>query len=102
MSNVRMKDKEHEAVMLAYLRQRGFKQAEDISRIESKVQSLEQMAFNVDSNPTLTNYLSLYNPLESVPSGYDESYGALRNWVYASLDLYRVCCCFRVLVIRSQ
>jgi hypothetical protein len=86
----RMKDKDWEQMVLGYLRTKGYKQAEDMFRQESKTQSLEQMAFNVDSNPSLTNYISFYNPNEANAAAYEESFGALRNWAHNSLDLYRV------------
>ncbi|GJP47662.1 hypothetical protein CLOM_g6838 [Closterium sp. NIES-68] len=90
-----MEEEAIERAVLAYLRRKGYKNAELAFKDDSKTQSLDALvtvggkaaAAELDKN--LANQIMLYSRSEKAPACYVEGYRKLRAWVHSSLDLYK-------------
>ena len=87
-----MKDKEIDQIVLNYLKKKGYRKAESVFREEAQVDSLPRVAHSLEleSSASVANYIMFYNADESTTESYEVSYASLRDWIYSSLDLYRV------------
>lgn len=52
--------------------------------------NLANTAGNMDTDTSIANYITFYSSMEQSPSRYEESYSRLRDWIYTSLDRYKV------------
>ncbi|KAK3257296.1 hypothetical protein CYMTET_33611, partial [Cymbomonas tetramitiformis] len=86
------RDMVFESAVLKYLKQKGYKSAEEAFKHEAKVHSSEHMAIHhtLDVDTSVTNQVLFYNSEENDPNRYKESYSKLRDWVESSLDQYKV------------
>ncbi|CAI5998107.1 unnamed protein product [Closterium sp. NIES-64] len=90
-----MEEEAIERAVLAYLRRKGYKNAELAFKDDSKTQSLDALvtvggkaaAAELDKN--LANQIMLYSRSEKAPACYVDGYRKLRAWVHSSLDLYK-------------
>ncbi|CAI5515559.1 unnamed protein product [Closterium sp. Naga37s-1] len=90
-----MEEEAIERAVLAYLRRKGYKNAELAFKDDSKTQTLDALvtvggkaaAAELDKN--LANQIMLYSRSEKAPACYVEGYRKLRAWVHSSLDLYK-------------
>eukprot|EP00854_Cymbomonas_tetramitiformis_P019465 gene19465-23274_t len=85
------RDMVFESAVLKYLKQKGYKSAEEAFKHEAKVHSSEHMAIHhtLDVDTSVTNQVLFYNSEENDPNRYKESYSKLRDWVESSLDQYK-------------
>jgi len=107
------KDRESDQHVLNYLKKKGYKGAAaqlqmDLARAYASAaaaasslgagppfqseRTAEQAAFEsrLDSEASISNIISSFGAIERSPERYDEAYCALRDWIYASLDRYKV------------
>jgi hypothetical protein len=87
-----MDEKQIDAIVFNYLKARGYANAAGQLKQESKIQTIEDLAsqLRAESDISLPNIIMFHNKQENTPKRYDESYTALRNWVFSSLDMYKV------------
>lgn len=94
-SAAKEKEKDVDVFVLNYLQKRGYKQAVAFFKQEANLQTvpLEQLTSNanLDHDVSVVNHIMFYNSNESSPQRYFESYVKLREWIYSSLDIYKVC-----------
>lgn len=75
------------------MKKRGLKQTETVLKSELKIQPVEEYALQseLEDSVSVANYILFYNPNESSPEKYQDSYSSFREWIYnSSLDMYRV------------
>lgn len=101
------KEKRLDLIVLAYMKKRGYKQAEGMCfcmtsyqrsivafKQDANLQSLpiEQLASNasLEQDVSVSQYIMFHNNNENLPQRYNESYVKLREWIHTSLDLYKV------------
>jgi transcription initiation factor TFIID subunit 5 len=86
-----MDEKQIDAIVFNYLKARGYANAAGQLKQESKIQTIEDLAsqLRAESDISLPNIIMFHNKQENTPKRYDESYTALRNWVFSSLDMYK-------------
>ena len=89
-----MREEQFQHVVLKYLREKGYRGAEQAFRQESRVQTLDEMALSRAIGEghvgSVSNAVYLYGTADSDPARYPESFRRLRDWVDSSLDLYKV------------
>lgn len=80
-----------EQVVLDFLRKKGYKNAEYAFKHDAKIAAIEDYAAHaqVESEASVSNYILFHNTSE-LATGYTNSFADFREWVFASLDLYRV------------
>jgi hypothetical protein len=91
-NNRNQTNKQIDAIVLNYLKRKGYTKTETLFKQEAQIQSLEELAANIqlETDLNISNLLLYYNGRQYSPKRYEESYSAFRNWVYNSLDLYKV------------
>ncbi|GAV59947.1 WD40 domain-containing protein/TFIID_90kDa domain-containing protein [Cephalotus follicularis] len=74
----------------AYLKKKGFKQAE-LSFRENLQNNNSTSSSSIDfhADPELSKFILSYSEAESGPARYHDGYSKLRSWSYSSLDLYK-------------
>jgi hypothetical protein len=109
--SIATKEKEFDAQILNYLKRKGYKGAAALLQQEivrggapaatagglggggaPLERTSEQAAFEaaLDGEASITNLISSFGSIDRSPERYDEAYIALRDWIYASLDRYKV------------
>jgi transcription initiation factor TFIID subunit 5 len=90
-NSIDQNNKQIDAIVLNYLKRKGYIKTEALFKEEAQIQSLEELASNIqlETDLNISNLLFYYNVRENSPKRYEESYSAFRNWVYNSLDLYK-------------
>lgn len=81
-----MDEEQIEKAVLAYLKKKGYRQAEQALQ-EEHLRSAHNPSAKTD--PDIANQILRYSKSDTVPALYKEAYGKLRNWVHSSLDLYK-------------
>jgi hypothetical protein len=96
------KERETDNQILLYLKRKGYKAAaaimqQELARAAAPAghggeRTAEQATFEaaLDSEASITNLISSFGTIDRSPERYDEAYIALRDWIYASLDRYKV------------
>eukprot|EP00899_Mesostigma_viride_P026833 jgi/Mesvir1/7334/Mv19143-RA.2 len=85
-----MNDEEIDKIVLSYLLRKGYRNAEQQFRAESKMLSVEDLAAaHLDADTSIANQILFYCSGDNAPSRYAESFGKLREWVHSSLDQYK-------------
>ncbi|GMY29191.1 transcription initiation factor TFIID subunit 5 [Fagus crenata] len=88
-----MEDEQIEKYVIAYLKRKGFNQAEHAFQEElqqhSKTNSSSSISTNSLTDPDLAKHLLAFSELENVPARYQDGYSKFRIWTYSSLDLYK-------------
>ncbi|XP_048444440.1 transcription initiation factor TFIID subunit 5-like isoform X1 [Pyrus x bretschneideri] len=76
----------------AYLKKKGFKQAENAFQEElnkNTNSSSSPISFNSQLDPDVAKHILSFSQYEEGPAQYQDGYAKLRSWTYTSLDLYR-------------
>ncbi|KAK4600620.1 hypothetical protein RGQ29_010320 [Quercus rubra] len=89
-----MEEDQLEKFVVAYLKKKGFKQAEhafqeELQQHQSKNNSSSSISTNSITDPDFAKHLLSFSELENVPARYQDGYSKLRSWTYSSLDLYK-------------
>eukprot|EP00850_Spirogloea_muscicola_P003514 SM000014S00302 [mRNA] locus=s14:546230:551448:- [translate_table: standard] len=85
-----MDEEQMERAVLAYLKKKGYRNAELAFKDEARVAPLEELAAAAGAGDvSIANSILFYNRSDSNPQRYREGYAKLRAWVHASLDLYK-------------
>ncbi|KAJ3411859.1 Transcription initiation factor TFIID subunit 5 [Chytridiales sp. JEL 0842] len=81
-------------VVAAYLRSRGFKNAEAAFISDAQLKSADQLAEEAKSihlEASIPEYILFYNEIEANnPAAYEQSYGRLSKWIEDSMDKYQL------------
>ncbi|MQL68567.1 hypothetical protein Taro_000809 [Colocasia esculenta] len=80
-----MDEEEIDKAVMAYLRKKGYKEAE---RVLQEEQSRSSSAAS-RTDPDIAKQILSFGESESGPLRYREGYSKLRAWAYSSLDLYK-------------
>ncbi|KMZ59306.1 hypothetical protein ZOSMA_69G00010 [Zostera marina] len=82
-----MEEEDIDRAVMAYLKKKGFKDAERVLVEErNKVQNNNVVSL---TDPNIGKQILSFAQLENVPMRYQEGYKNLRMWAYTSLDLYK-------------
>ncbi|KAI8320440.1 WD40 repeat-like protein [Martensiomyces pterosporus] len=91
--------KQIEKIVLQYLKDKGYKDAEKALREDAKLDGAETTlsdmasafpAGEVGSDASVPSWILFYNEAEQGnPDAYNQSYGELRRWIDSSLDVYK-------------
>ncbi|KAK1268086.1 hypothetical protein QJS04_geneDACA013697 [Acorus gramineus] len=81
-----MEDDVQRAVV-AYLRKKGFRQAELALMEEQNKNPSSSSSPSID--PDVGRHILSFSESQNVPAKYQEGYGNLRSWAHGSLDLYK-------------
>ncbi|GBG86240.1 hypothetical protein CBR_g41144, partial [Chara braunii] len=86
-----MKEEDYDRIVLAYLKRKGYKNAEAALKEESKTQPLSEAAGDrqLSLDTSIANHIYFFSRSDNGPGKYKENYGRLRSWVQSSLDLYK-------------
>ncbi|XP_062164343.1 transcription initiation factor TFIID subunit 5 [Alnus glutinosa] len=88
-----MEEDQIEKFVAAYLKKKGFKQAEHAFQEERQQQSSKNNSSSSTTNslsdPDLAKHLLAFSELENGPARYHDGYSKFRSWTYTSLDLYK-------------
>ncbi|KAI4379868.1 hypothetical protein MLD38_006111 [Melastoma candidum] len=94
-----MEEEEIEKLVTAYLKKRGFKDAElafqeELHRHPKNASASAGAAAAAGgsgalSDPDVAKLVQLFSESKSVPEQYHDGYGRLRSWAHDSLDLYK-------------
>ncbi|KAF5456809.1 hypothetical protein F2P56_026248 [Juglans regia] len=92
-----MEEDQIEKFVAAYLKKKGFKQAEHAFQEElqqqqqqpSKNNSSSSISTNSLTDSDIAKHLLTVSGLENGPAQYQDGYSKLRSWTYSSLDLYK-------------
>ncbi|KAF5828754.1 hypothetical protein DUNSADRAFT_17116 [Dunaliella salina] len=86
-----MKQAEWEQLILCYLQEKGYKEAEQAFQRSCRLDE-EEMALTdrLSAYKGVVEQLVSHFNVESEPSVYAESFDRLSNWVDNALDMYRV------------
>lgn len=80
---------EVDRIVLNYLNQKGYKQAEYVLKREANLVTMEELeaSFPLEQG---SGYMMPFDKVEMAnPDAYDIAYSSLRRWVENSLDLYK-------------
>ena len=86
-----MKEEEINAVVLNYLKKKGYTHSLKWFEQEAPVATLPELAQKVQHDPaSITNYILFHNTKkESTAADYESNYASLKEWVNASLNVNR-------------
>ncbi|KAJ1964707.1 Transcription initiation factor TFIID subunit 5 [Dipsacomyces acuminosporus] len=97
--NSGVSQKHVEKIVLQYLKDKGYHDAEKALREDAKLDRMETTladmasafpAGEVGSDASVPNWILFYNEAEQGnPDAYSQSYGELRRWIDSSLDVYK-------------
>ncbi|RKP27510.1 WD40-repeat-containing domain protein [Syncephalis pseudoplumigaleata] len=79
-------------VVLAYLKRKGYRTAEDAFKREARLQTLGELSCELQpgADASITDYVLYYSQAEqSDPRVYQRSFASLLRWLDTSLDMYR-------------
>ncbi|KAJ1950121.1 Transcription initiation factor TFIID subunit 5 [Linderina macrospora] len=98
-AKTRASQKQVEKIVLQYLQDKGYKEAEKALRSDAKLEGSESTladlaggfpANEVGSDASVPSWVLFYNEAEQGnPDAYNQSYGSLRRWIDSSLDVYK-------------
>ncbi|KAJ1922943.1 Transcription initiation factor TFIID subunit 5, partial [Linderina pennispora] len=98
-SKARTSQKQVEKIVLQYLQDKGYKEAEKALRSDAKLEGSESTladlasrfpANEVGADASVPSWVMFYNQAEQGnPDAYNQSYGSLRRWIDSSLDVYK-------------
>lgn len=82
---------EVDRIVLNYLNQKGYKQAEYVLKREANLMTMEELEASFPLEQGGPIYVMPFEKAEMTsPDAYDVAYSSLRRWVENSLDLYKV------------